>query len=129
MAKRKKGKGITQFRKYLDKVHLDIVHGDCVSLRGFRYALLLVDAATHYTWFFGLKYLTASNIIAALEDFETEAGALPHRFHTDFDKKLIGGTVLRYLHKRTTPIIAAPSRQQSSNGLVKHQWRTIVSMA
>ena len=38
MAKRKKGKSITKFRKYLDKVHLDIVHGDCVSLGGFKYA-------------------------------------------------------------------------------------------
>ena len=112
------GKTITKFRTYLEKVHLDIVHGDCVSLGGFKYALLLVDTATRYTWMFGLKTLTGASIISALEDFRSEAGSLPTRFHTDFDKKLIGGKVLRWLREHNTPIISAPARQQSSNGVV-----------
>jgi hypothetical protein len=45
-----KGKPIKKRRKYLDKVHLDIVYGDCMGLGGYRYALVLVDVATRYTW-------------------------------------------------------------------------------
>ena len=40
------GKLSCRRRKYLDKVHMDIVFGDCQSLGGFRYALILVDVAT-----------------------------------------------------------------------------------
>jgi hypothetical protein len=32
--------------KYLDAVHVDIAFGDCLSIGGFRYALILVDRAT-----------------------------------------------------------------------------------
>ena len=35
---------------FLDIVHLDIAFGDCVSVGGFRYALILVDHATCYNW-------------------------------------------------------------------------------
>ncbi len=42
---------------YLDIVHLDIVFGDCVSVGGFCYALVLVDRATRYTWVYGMKDL------------------------------------------------------------------------
>jgi hypothetical protein len=31
---------------YLDAVHMDITFGDCLSVRGFKYALILVDHAT-----------------------------------------------------------------------------------
>jgi hypothetical protein len=31
---------------YLDVVHMDIVFGDCLSVRSFKYALILVDHAT-----------------------------------------------------------------------------------
>jgi hypothetical protein len=64
-----------------------------------------------------------SNFQAALD------GRLPKKFHTDFDKKLMGGKALRWIHEHKSKVIAAPARCQSSNGLVERTWQTIVRMA
>ena len=52
--------------KYLDAVHMDIAFGDCLSIGGFCYALILVDCATWYNWTFGLKMLTLDSILSTL---------------------------------------------------------------
>jgi hypothetical protein len=52
--------------RYLDAVHMDIAFGDCVSVGGYRFALILVDRATRYNWAFGLKTLSSSCILSAL---------------------------------------------------------------
>ena len=124
-----RGKPNRKRRKYLDKCHMDIVYGDSVALHGYRYALLIVDAATRYIWIYGLTSLTGGSIVDALAMFRSEAGRLPRRFHSDFDKKLIGGKALRYILQNNSRIIAANAGRQSSNGLVERQWRTIVEMA
>ena len=123
-----RGKPIRKRRKFLDKCHLDIVFGDSVGLHGFRYALLIVDVATRYCWIYGLTSLTGSHIVDALIKFHVDAGSLPRRFHSDFDKKLIGGKALRYILANQSSIIAAPAGRQSSNGLVERTWRTILEM-
>ena len=48
--------------KFLDIVHMDIGFGDCMSIGGARYALILVDRATRYNWVFSLKSLSSSDI-------------------------------------------------------------------
>ena len=108
---------------------MDITFGDCVALGGYRYALILVDVATRYCWIYGLTSLTSSQIIAALELFRADAGGIPRRFHSDFDKKLIGGKALRWILENHSNIIAAPRGRQSSNGLAEGTWKTIVRMA
>ena len=123
-----RGKPIKKRRKYLDKVHLNIVFGDCLSLGGFQYALLLVDVATRYTWLYGLTTLTSSEIISAIKAFVSDAGGYPMKFHADFDNKLIGGAALCFINKNSR-IIAAPTRRQLSNGLVESTWKTIIRMA
>jgi hypothetical protein len=123
-----RGKPITKRRRFLDKVHLDIVFGDCVALGGYRYALLLVDVATRYTWLYGMQTVSSADIIQALETFHSDTGTYPKTFHADFDQKLIGGAALRHINKHCR-IIAAPARRQSSNGLVESTWKTIVRMA
>ena len=40
------GKLAYTYPKFLDKVHMDIIYGDCTSLGEFRYSLLLVDITT-----------------------------------------------------------------------------------
>eukprot|EP00956_Cyclotella_meneghiniana_P043606 scaffold278980_cov116-Cyclotella_meneghiniana.AAC.1 len=109
---------------------MDIVFGDCVALGlgGYRYALLLVDVATRYTWIYGMQTTSSANMILALETFRADTGAYPKTYHADFDQKLIGGAALRYINKHGR-IIAAPARRQSSNGLVEVTWKTIVRMA
>ena len=97
---------------------MDIVFGDCVALGGFRYALILVDVATRYAWFYGMQTVSSADIILALETFKADAGTYPKTFHADFDQKLIGGAALRHIKKHSR-VIAAPAHRQSSNGLVE----------
>ena len=52
--------------RYLDADHMDIAFGDCVSVGGYRFDLILVDCATRYNWAFGLKTLSSSCILLAL---------------------------------------------------------------
>ena len=100
---------IKKHRRYLKKVHMDIVFGDCLALGGFRYALMLVDVATRYCWIYGLPSLTSSHIVDALESFRADAGKIPRMFHSDFDKKLIGGKALKWIKTAGSRIIAAPA--------------------
>ena len=64
-----------------------------------------------------------------LELFKADAGRLPHRFHSDFDMKLIDGNALQWILSNSSNIIAAPSGRQSSNVLSECTWRTIIQMA
>jgi hypothetical protein len=56
--------------RFLDIVHLDIAFGDCVSVGGFCYALVLVGRATRYNWVYGLKELSADSILLAFRNFK-----------------------------------------------------------
>ena len=89
-----KGKPIKKRRQFLDKVHMGIVFGDCVALGGHRSALLLVYVATRYCCLYGMLSLSSTLIMSALELFKADAGRLPHSFHSDLDRKLIGGNAL-----------------------------------
>ena len=88
------GKNIKKHRQYLNKVHMDIVFGNYLSLGGLQYALVLVDVATRYCWIYSLQSLTSPHIIAALKEFCANAGGLPAKFHSDFGHKLVGGLAL-----------------------------------
>jgi hypothetical protein len=83
--------------EYLRTVHMDIGYGDCVSIGGFRYVLLLVDRTTRFQWIYGLQTMTQENIIAALEKFHADAGGLPQKLYTDFDRKLMAGDTEKWL--------------------------------
>ena len=123
-----KGKPIKKRRQFLDKVHIDIIFGDCVALRGHRYALLLVDAATIYCWIYGMSSLSSTSITSALQLFKADAGRLSHRFHSDFNRKSIGGNALRWILSNGSNIIAAPAGRQFSNGLAELTWHNIIQM-
>jgi hypothetical protein len=90
-----------------------------MGLGGYRYGLLLVDVATRYTWFYGMQALTSNEIINCLVQFQVAAGGVHKTFHSDFDKKLIGGKALRWINDSKSQIIASPLNWQSSNGLVE----------
>ena len=128
--KAKRGKSLdrTDYR-YLDAVHMDIAFGDCVSVGGFRYALILVDRATRYNWAFGLKTLSSDCILSALRLFRAAAGSLARCFYSDCDMKLFGKAISDYLIDHKSKVVAAPAKRQSSNGLVESHWKTMVHMA
>ncbi|EJK48458.1 hypothetical protein THAOC_32741, partial [Thalassiosira oceanica] len=125
----KRGGSLPPTKHYLEKVHMDIVFGDVISKLGYRYALLLVDRATKYIWVYGVKSLTAVNIIAALEEFRADAGGLPKQFRCDCDQKLLGGNARRWIYRNNSKVIGAPAGRQSANGLVERAWQTMCSMA
>ena len=55
---------------------MDIVDGECLSLAGFRYALLLVDVATRYCWVYGFPSLSLLHIVDALDAFHSDANGM-----------------------------------------------------
>jgi hypothetical protein len=124
-----KGKPVDQtLYLYLDVVHVDIAFGDCVLVGGFQYALILVDQATCYNWFFDLKDLSSVSILGAFHLFRALAGLLAQCFCSDCDLKLFGTAIWEYLIDNSSKIIAAPAGRQSSNGLVELHWKAMVHM-
>jgi hypothetical protein len=114
--------------KFLDAVHMDIAFGDCLSISGFQYALILVDRATRYNWTFGLKTLTSDSILSALCLFQASAGSLARCFYSDSDVKLFGTAISEYLIDSNSKVVTAPAKRQISNGLVESHWKTMVHM-
>ena len=129
LRKRKRGGPLPPSKRYLDKVHLDIVYGDTISKLGFRYALLLIDRATSYVWIYGMRSLLSACVVEALEQFRADAGSLPKQFRCDCDQKLLGGGARRWIYSEKSKIIGAPAGRQSSNGLAERAWATICAMA
>ena len=115
-----KGKTIKKRRQYLDKVRIDIVFDDRVALGGHQYVLLLVDVATRYCWLYRMSSLSSTSITSATEQFKSDAGRLSHWFHSNSDRKSIGGNDLQWILLNGSNIITAPDERQSSNGLAKH---------
>jgi hypothetical protein len=115
--------------KYLDAVHMDIAFGDCLSIGGFGYVLILVDQATRYNWAFGLKNLSSDSILSAIRLFCSATGSLAWCFYCNSDIKLFETVIREYLIDDQSKVVAAPAKQQSSNGLIKSHWKTMVHMA
>ncbi len=93
--------------RYLDAVHMDIAFGDCVSVGGYRFALILVDRATRYNWAFGLKTLSSSCILLALQLFRAAAGSLARCFYCDCDSNFLGWlsvNILSIINRRLLPL-------------------------
>ncbi len=108
---------------------MDIAFGDCISVGGYRHALVLVDRATRYNWAFGLKTLSSECILAALRLFRAAAGSLARCFYCNCDPKLFGRSISDYLVDNSSKVVAAPAKHQSSNGLVESHWKLMVHMA
>jgi hypothetical protein len=128
--KAKKGGALDRTKyHYLDAVHADIAFGDCISVGGFWYALILVDQATYYNWTFGLKDLSSLSIISALCLFRASAGSLARCIYSDCNLKLFGSAVSEYLIDGSLKVVLAPAKRQSANGLVESHWKVMVHMA
>ena len=99
-----------------------------MALGRHSYSLLLVYVATRYCWLYGMSSLSSTLITSALELFKVDAGRLTQRFHSEFDRKLIGENALRWILSNVSNIIAAQYGRQSSNVLAERTWRTIIQM-
>jgi hypothetical protein len=78
---------------------------------------------------YGMASLSSSNVIKALKQFGSDAHGLPATFHSDFDKKLMGGKTLKWLLTNNSRIISANAGPQSKNGFAEHTWHTMVQRA
>lgn len=107
---------------YSDRWSLDIGFGPGTSIGGVRYTLLVVDKATKLKKMYPLKNLTTS-LLRAIKIFVLEVGIKPKLLHTDFDRKITGGSVKAFLDEAGIPIEAAPPGQQNQNGLVECHWK------
>ena len=124
------GKAIDRLpARYLDIVHVDIAFGGCISVGGFKFALIFVDRATCYNWTFGLKSLQHNNIQVAFLAFHDEAGSLACQFRCNCNEKLFRSAVHSFLHSNNLSIAASPAGWQSLNGLVESHWKIMVHMS
>ncbi len=110
---------------FLDIVHLDIAFGDCVSVGGFCYALVIVDRATRYNWVNGLKDLSADSMLLALCNFKADAGSYAWCFRSDCGTKLFEKRIRDHLINNKSKVVAAAAGCQSTNGLVESHWKTM----
>jgi hypothetical protein len=110
-------------------VHMDIAFGDCLSVGGFGYALILVDLATQYNWAFGLQNLLLDAILSAIWLFRAAAGSLEICFYFDCDHKLFGTAISKYLIDNQSKVVLAPAKWQLSYGLVELLWKTMAHTA
>ena len=76
-----------------------------------------------------MQSLTSNHVIDALEAFRADAGGIPRTFHSNFDKKLIGGKALKWILNNDSKVGAASARHQSSNGVVERTWRFVITIA
>jgi hypothetical protein len=103
--------------------------GNCLSVGGFRYALILVDQATRYNGAFGLQNLLLDAILSAIRLFWAAAGSLARCFYCDCDRKLFGTAISEYLIDNHSKVVTAPAKRQLLNGLVESHWKIMVHMA
>ena len=68
---------ITHSTKFLHHVHMVIDYGDCVSLGRHQYLLTLVEMETRYVWTYGIRALSGSDVIQALQESRMDAYHLP----------------------------------------------------
>ena len=115
-------------KQYSHTWHMDIGFGPTTAIGGIRYTLMLVDKATRTKRMYGLKNLTTS-LHQAIHQFLAEAGVKPTMIRTDFDSKLMAGTVHQILTEKGIRIESAPPKRQHQNGLVERNWRSAVTMA
>ena len=106
LRKRSCGKALAPTDHYINKVHLDIVFANTISKLGYPYAILLINRATKYICFYGVKFLLSECIIEALENFRANAGSLPKQFHCDCDQKLLGGNAYHWIYCANSKIIS-----------------------
>jgi hypothetical protein len=107
---------------------MDIGYGPERSIGGIKYTLLLVDKCLRYKFIYSLKNLTTS-LTEAVSKFISDCSTKPTLIRTDFDYKLMGGSVCKLLTDHKVQVESAPPYCQSQNGLVERHWQTLVNMA
>ena len=118
---------LTLPQSFGDVVHCDILYGSNTSLKGYRYALFLIDKATRFKFIYGIKTLT--DILPTFKRFCADIGTVPKELRTDFDKKLMGQRMQDYMNDQGSVISSVPAGKQRSNGICERSWRSLLRMS
>ena len=107
---------------------MDIAYGDTVAPGGVKFAPILVDRKTRYTFVYPLTDCKSMTITDTLKQIKVVAGKLPRKLYTDFDPKLLSKKITTWYTNHNNIILAAPPEQQYQNGLVKRTWQKLSRM-
>ena len=108
-------------------VHCDILYGSNIAIKGFRYALFLIDKATCFKFVYGLK--TLNDVLPIFKRFCADIGTVPKELCTDFDKKLMGAPMQSFMNDKGSIISSVPAGKQRSNGICERSWRSLLRMS
>ena len=108
-------------------VHCDILYGSATSIKGYRYALYLIDKATRFKFVYGLKALT--DILPTFKRFCADVGCVPKELRTDFDTKLMGQQMQDFMVDNHSIISSVPAGKQRLNGICERSWRSLLRMS
>ena len=118
---------LTLPQNFGDLVHCDILYGSETSIKGFRYALYIIDKATRFKFVYGLKSLR--DILPVFKRFCADIGFVPKELRTDFDTKLMGAQMQSFMNHHGSVISSVPAGKQRSNGICERSWRSLLRMS
>ena len=118
---------LTLPQNFGDLVHCDILYGSETSIKGFKYALYLIDKATRFKFVYGLKSLT--DVLVVFKRFCADIGFVPKELRTDFDTKLMGSNMQQFMNHHGSVISSVPSGKQRANGICERSWRSLLRMS
>ena len=107
---------------YFNVAHMDIANGNIITHVGIKYALIIVDRQTRFTYTLPLKNCKGESIIVTLKHLKYMPDKLPLRFFTDFYTKILCEAVITFLADNNSLLLVAPLDQQHQNGLVERTW-------
>ena len=99
-----------------------------VAPDGIKFALILVDRKTRFTFAYPLIDYKSTTIIDTLQQIKVTAGKLLRKLYTDFDPKLLSKKITTWYSNNNNIILAAPPEQRHQNGLVERIWQTLSRM-
>ena len=108
---------------------MDIAYNNTVAPGGVKFALIIVDRKTRYTFVYPLSDCKSTSIIDTLQQLKVTAGKLPKKLYTDFDPKLLSIKINSWYTNNNGIVIAAPPEQQHQNRLAERTWQTLSGMA
>lgn len=113
-----------------EKLAMDIIKGPDTNIgSGEEWALIIFDYYSSYGWVYGLKDTKSGSIVDKLEQFFTDT-QFKHTalIQTDFDYKLMGEEVRRYLNKLRIQVRSSPPYTQNQNGKSERMWQSALTM-
>jgi hypothetical protein len=117
----------------LGRLHCDISGIQDISIRGYKYYLLVVDDATRSIWIRFLKDKSAQECVPAFKqlalELELDAGVKISAVRADNGKGEFGADFQAFLRDKGVIFEPSPANKHSLNGVVERMMQTIKNMA